>query len=364
MGGTPLVAATLFLAPVAGFRYLAPMTVPRNPVREWRDVTPAQFDATILPLAEPAVLRELVSDWPATLAGQRSPAELVEYLATHASGELLPTYVGSPSIEGRFFYGDDLRGFNFDRGTAPFAAVSAMLLAGIGDPAAPAIYSGAAAATDHFPTFAADNPMPLLDTAIMPRLWIGNATTVSTHYDNSTNIACVAAGTRRFTLFPPDQVSNLYVGPLENTISGQPVSMVDPVAPDLDRFPKYQRALEQSISVDLEPGDAILIPPLWWHHVRATSPFNLLVNYWWNAPADASAFDAMIHGMLAIRDLPANERTAWRAFFDHFVFDADVESVAHLPEHARGILGKASAWRTGMIHDFLVRNLSRARSLS
>ncbi len=338
------------------------MSDPRHHVREWRDVTRAQFEGAILSLAEPAVLRGAVSAWPATLAGRRSPADLVDYLTRHASAEPLPTYVGSPSIEGRFFYADDLHGFNFDRGTAPFAAVSAMLLAGIDDPAAPAIYSGAAAAGDHFPTFAADNPMPLLDTAIMPRLWIGNATTVSTHYDNSTNIACVVAGTRRFTLFPPEQVRNLYIGPLENTISGQPVSMVNPIAPDLARFPKYEEALRHSFSVDLEPGDAILIPPLWWHHVQATAPFNLLVNYWWSAPADASAFDAMIHAMLAIRDLPSNERQAWRAFFDHFVFDADADDVAHLPDHARGILGEASKWRTGMIRDFLLRNLSRARS--
>ncbi len=340
------------------------MSDPQHHVREWRDVTRAQFETAILPLAKPAVLRGVVSAWPATLAGWRSPADLVKYLTAHASADPLPTYVGAPSIAGRFFYGDDLRGFNFDRGVAPFAAVSAMLLAGINDPAAPAIYSGAAAATDHFPTFAADNPMLLLDAAIMPRLWIGNATTVSTHYDNSTNIACVVAGTRRFMLFPPDQVGNLYVGPLENTISGQPVSMVDPVAPDLERFPRYREALQHSFSVDLEPGDAILIPPLWWHHVQATAPFNLLVNYWWNAPGDASAFDAMIHAMLAVRDLPANERAAWRAFFEHFVFDADADSVAHLPEHARGILGKPSAWRTGTIRDFLVRSLSRARSAS
>ena len=171
----------------------------------------------------------------------------------------------------------------------------------------------------------------------------------------------MAAGSRRFTLFPPEQVANLYVGPLENTISGQPVSMVDPLAPDLDRFPRYREALEHAAVVDLEPGDAILIPPLWWHHVRATSRFNLLVNYWWNAPSDASAFDAMVHGLLAIRDLPASERAAWRAFYNHFIFDADEDSVAHLPEHARGILGAPSRWRTATIRDFLLRGFSRAR---
>ena len=33
---------------------------------------------------------------------------------------------------------------------------------------------------------------------------------------------------------------------------------------------------------DLEPGDAIYIPALWWHAVQATGELNVLVNYWWN----------------------------------------------------------------------------------
>src|SRR3546814_4100254 len=70
----------------------------------------------------------------------------------------------------------------------------------------------------------------------VPRVWIGNATHVSTHYDVSSNLACVVAGRRRFTLFPPDQIANLYVGPLDVTMAGQPASMVDLAAPDLTQI--------------------------------------------------------------------------------------------------------------------------------
>ena len=33
--------------------------------------------------------------------------------------------------------------------------------------------------------------------------------------------------------------------------------------------------------VELEPGDALFIPSMWWHHIKALSPFNLMVNHWW-----------------------------------------------------------------------------------
>ena len=73
----------------------------------------------------------------------------------------------------------------------------------------------------------ADNRLELLPPELArPRIWLGNRSEVSAHFDLSDNIACVVAGRRRFTLFPPDQVANLYVGPLDHTMAGQPASMV------------------------------------------------------------------------------------------------------------------------------------------
>lgn len=329
-------------------------------VRIWRDVDRAVFDGEIRPLGEPAVLRGIVRQWPATQAAMRSDEALVDHVGRFDAGRPLSTYVGAPSIKGRFFYREDVRGFNFDRGEAPFRAVARKLIddreAGTG----PAVYTGAAAADAYFPGFAEANTMPLLDR-VMPRLWIGNAVTISTHYDVADNIACVVAGRRRFTLFPPKEVANLYVGPLEHTISGQPVSMVDPDAPDLDRFPRFAKAQEAALTADLEPGDAIYIPTLWWHHVRSAERFNLLVNYWWSEERDGSAFECLIHGLLAIRDLPVSEREAWRAFFDHFVFRPPSDAANHLPVEARGVLGPRSPARTRLIREFLARAVNRAR---
>lgn len=59
-------------------------------------------------------------------------------------------------------------------------------------------------------------------------------------------------------------------------------------APELDRFLRYAEAMAAAQVAELEPGDAIFIPYMWWHGVQALDPFNLLVNYWWNSPHEAT----------------------------------------------------------------------------
>ncbi|MFX6149073.1 cupin-like domain-containing protein, partial [Acinetobacter baumannii] len=84
-----------------------------------------------------------------------------------------------------------------------------------------------------------------------------------------------------FTLFPPDQFGNLYLGPLDNTPAGRAVSMVDFAEPDFAAHPRFREALAHAQVAELEPGDAIFIPSMWYHHVEGRSAFNVLINYWW-----------------------------------------------------------------------------------
>ena len=191
------------------------------------------------------------------------------------------------------------------------------------------------------PGFSAANPVGVLPADVEPRLWLGTAAIVATHHDQVENLACVAAGRRRFTLFPPEQVANLYMGPFHITPAGAAVSMVHATQPDLARFPRFADALAAAHSAELAPGDAIYIPYGWYHHVEALSPLNLLVNYWWNpARRDVgSPWDALMHGMVALRQLPPDQRRSWQAMFDHYVFMASGDPAAHLPEAVRGILG-------------------------
>jgi hypothetical protein len=140
------------------------------------------------------------------------------------------------------------------------------------------------------PGFSSVHPMPLVPTSAEPRLWIGNAAKVATHNDPIENVAVVAAGRRRFTLFPPDAEANLYMGPKHPTPAGTPVSMVHVTAPDLERFPLFASALEIAQGAELSPGDAVFIPRDWFHHVEALERFNILVNYWWDATSGRGVF--------------------------------------------------------------------------
>ena len=131
------------------------------------------------------------------------------------------------------------------------------------------------------------------------------------------------------------------------------VGIVDDV--DADRF---AAAMAHALIADLEPGDAIFVPSMWWHHVRASAPLNVLVNYWHGRTAAASPFAALMHATYATRELVSAERASWRAWFEHYVFgDAARDAVSHLPEHARGVLGAPSPARDEMIKVYVVQAL-------
>jgi hypothetical protein len=324
-------------------------------------VDAAAFAREIAPAYRPVVLRGLGSGWPAVAAARTSATALAAYLAQFDSGAPVEAFIGPPAMQGRYFYSDDMHGFNFERRKGPLGKLLDVLVRAADDPAAPRFYAGAAPVPEALPGFDAANPMTLFAREnALPRVWIGNRSSVAPHFDMSDNIALVVAGRRRFTLFPPEQIGNLYIGPLDHTMAGQPASMVSPHEPDLARFPRYADAMAAALTAELEPGDAIYIPSPWWHQVEALEPVNMLINYWADPPAHAaSPFDAMIHGILAIAALPEPKRAAWRSFFDHYVFRPDGDPAGHLaPEH-RGILAEPSPELNDRIRHFLLRGLGR-----
>jgi hypothetical protein len=307
-----------------------------NPVESVAATSRPPSLAELLAAHRPLVLRGLAAHWPAVQA-----ADPAGYLVGFDSGAPMSVAIGPPEIEGRLFYGDDLSKLNFARESASFATIVDRLRAAASSAAPPAIAAQAVGVADAFPGFAEANRLEILDPAIPPRIWIGNRIRVATHHDMVSNIAVAMAGRRRFTLFPPDQAANLYIGPFEFTPAGTPVSLFDPDAPDLARFPRAAEAMANALVAELDPGDALYIPHMWWHHVRSLDPVSVLVNYWWNAaPAPQpglAPMDVMVHALLAFSGLPDEQRAAWRAMFEHFVFDGD--SAAHLAEKDRGIRG-------------------------
>lgn len=310
--------------------------------REWHHVTRDEFQQEIVPLYRPAVIRGYFKQWPAVAKQQESASALADYIKSFDQKKNVVTYCGDPSIQGRFFYQNDMQGFNFERITEKFDDAIRRILSHIDNPNPPAVYSGAISIDENIPGFATENRCDIAGKTAVARIWMGNAAIVSTHYDMLDNIVAVVSGRRRFTLFPPEQLKNLYVGPVDFTLSGQPVSMVQLNDPDFDKYPRFQKALAAAEVAELEPGDALFIPKLWWHHVESLDRFNMIVNYWWNNTelGPDMPFTTMMHGLISISHLPKPERDAWRAFFDHYVFQVDGDPVSHIaPEH-RGVLGQ------------------------
>ena len=301
----------------------------------------------VLSSGRPAVLRGLVSKWPAI--NIKSPAALVEYLRRFDSGTPVDAVMTPPEVEGRIFYDEAMKGFNFIRNRLPITTIAEQVLRYSAFDRAPAVAAQSALIRDCLPGFSRENALTLLSEAILPRIWLGNAVTTPTHLDEWNNIGCVVTGRRRFTLFPPQQVANLYIGPLDFAPTGAPMSLVSLHEPDLQRFPRFREALGAALSAELGPGDAIFIPPLWWHHVESLERFNVLVNYWWDASSDGraaesngSGFDVLIHALLNLHSLPPATREAWQALFDHFVFGPQSDVTGHIPGHRHGILGSLS----------------------
>lgn len=306
----------------------------------------------------PFVVRGLVREWPLFKAG-RSIAALREYLLHFYNGTPVHVMTGPAAIEGRLFYMEDLCRLNFQTRIAGFGEALDAILATADQSSDATIYLGSAAESRHWPGLARENPMPLIATDVNPNLWIGSRAVVGPHNDYPENIACVVAGRRRFRLFPPEQIANLYIGPMELNPAGRPVSFVSVTDPDLRRFPRYAHALEASREAELDAGDAIYIPSMWWHSVESLAPFNLLVNYWWDAPeANAQRAEAaLIHALFAMGSLTDPQRRAWQAVFDHLVFHANGNPVEHIPPAVRGWLGDLTPDLRDRMRNFIRKSL-------
>ena len=284
----------------------------------------------------PAIFRGLAADWPAVRA--EDPAA---YLSRFDRGGAVNIAVAPPAAKGSLSYTPDLAGLTFTREPGTLATLFARLRQVAGESHPPAIAAQAVTVDETLPGFTSENCVDIVPDGVAPRIWIGNRVHVATHHDMTSNIAVVIAGRRRFTLFPPEQVANLYLGPFEFTPAGTPVSLFDPDEPDLERFPLAAEALRHALVAELAPGDAIFIPHMWWHHVRSLDPLSILVNYWWSeAPPPQpglAPIDAMIHALLTFSGLPENQRQAWRAMFDQVVFGPSPD---HIPDAKRGIRGE------------------------
>lgn len=332
-----------------------------KPMRELAGATPAMLSDALLTSTQPLVLRGLLAHWPAVQAGLAGARDADAYLRRFYQGATVNAMLGAPEITGRFFYNADLSGFNFAPLRVRLDQILDELAGHAADAAPPAIYVGSTTVETCLPGFREENALDLGARDPLMSVWIGNRTRIAAHYDLPDNLAAVVAGRRRFTLFPPEQLANLYIGPLDFTPAGQAVSLVDITAPDLERFPKYREALAHAQEAELGPGDAIFIPSMWWHHIEALDPFNVLVNYWWRQSPDYmdTPTNALMLAVMSVRDLPPAQRAAWQELFRHYVFEADEATAAHIPAPARRVLAPLDDNATRQLRSQLLKKINR-----
>ncbi|NUR45729.1 MAG: cupin-like domain-containing protein [Sphingomonas sp.] len=320
-----------------------------------------ELDEQLRSSPSPFIVRGIARDWPLVRSGlEEGGTGARAYLLRHARNRKFEVNIGQPGAGGRLFYDEQMR-MNFRMGRASLADVFTGIDANLEKPDAPVIYFSSLNIHDYFDGLHEANHLDLFGRQTRDSIWIGTKSEIAAHNDIPNNLAVCAVGRRRFTLFPPDVFAELYLGPLENTPAGRAVSMVNLSDPDFDRFPRFGLALDQAQVAELGPGDALFIPSLWFHHVEAVDAFNVLVNYWWR---DTPRFLgdpelALLHAILAVRDLPDDARERWKALFDHYVFTPGTAPTAHLPEGTRGILDPLDSETAGRLRAFLLRSLSQ-----
>jgi hypothetical protein len=189
--------------------------------------TPENIPNEVFASNTPVLIKNLIKSGPAVIASKKSPGESLEYLKKFATDEPYTVFFGEPDINGRIFYNDDCSGFNFQVLGSSLNQLSSVLNRHIGNDDAPMIYVGSTMIDKWLPEFRAENDIVFDEYEPLVSIWMGNKSRIPAHYDFASNIACCVAGKRRFTLFPPEELENLYVGPLDFTPAGQPISMVD-----------------------------------------------------------------------------------------------------------------------------------------
>ncbi|MEA3151943.1 MAG: hypothetical protein QOD56_2882, partial [Gammaproteobacteria bacterium] len=259
--------------------------------------TPAELDLAVK-ASKPLVLKGLIEHWPALAAGRHSPSELNQYFRCMDRGIPATVMEAPASTQGRFGYSADLREFTFSKYQRGISETLDRIERQTDAPNAPIIAFQMLPLATNLPAFVEQNPMSLLPQ-VAPLLWLGGRVRTQIHHDRDHNLACVIAGRRRFVLFPPEQVENLYIGPIDNP---PPLSIVDLEAPDFARFPRFAMALAAAQRAELAPGDALLMPRHWWHHVTSLDPYNAMVNYWWGTQAQGleNPYDCFLSALLAL----------------------------------------------------------------
>uniref|UniRef100_A0A4W3JJN3 Jumonji domain containing 7 n=1 Tax=Callorhinchus milii TaxID=7868 RepID=A0A4W3JJN3_CALMI len=150
--------------------------------------------------------------------------------------------------------------------------------------------------TDEFPQLLPDldSHIPWMSEALGKKpdavnFWLGEAAAVtSLHKDHYENLYCVISGEKHFLLLPPtdrpfipyDTVDKLQ---LLCTSRQVPWIPLDPLDPDLSRYPEYSCA--RPVQCTVRAGEMLYLPSLWFHHVQQSHSC-IAVNFWYDMEYD------------------------------------------------------------------------------
>lgn len=309
---------------------------------------------------QPVVLRGVAKSWPAVKASLSGVSNGLEYINDFAQSMLIGMGTLESEFKGRLFYNKDFTGFNFSRSTCKFSEFFKLLCEADNNGLSNVHYMGSTNVDRLLPKFRNHNDLTVLSQLNpLVSIWMSNQAKVAAHQDLPNNLAVCVAGKRKFTLFPPNMTENLYIGPIDLTPAGQPISLVDHNNPDFVRFPKYKDALKNAVVAELEPGDALFLPSLWWHSVESLEPINVLINYWWQEKSSAlgSPMDSLMYSIANIKNLPKEQKEALKHLFNYYVFEqSDFE---HIPDNVRGLLSEQDESAIRKLRSKLLNSLNQ-----
>ncbi|XP_055535418.1 lysine-specific demethylase 8 isoform X2 [Wyeomyia smithii] len=220
--------------------------------------------------AEPALLRNVIDDWPA-LERWSDP----NYLIKMAGERTVPVEIGSS-------YSSE----NWSQQLVNFKdfVVKSLGLCSTTETSHQAgvpVYLAQYELFDQIPELRADIFVPdyIGRTDVNPRIkaWLGPKGTVSPlHTDPCHNLLCQVFGSKTIILASPEDTPNLY--PHEHFILNN-TSQVDAKNVDFNRFPLARKVRFRRLV--LRSADVLYIPPGWWHYVESRTP-SFSVSFWFD----------------------------------------------------------------------------------
>lgn len=118
-------------------------------------------------------------------------------------------------------------------------------------------------------------------------LWLAGKPGVTTpcHYDGFLNLFTQLEGRKEFVLVSPEESRAMQVFPLLSPGHAQcQPNFTSSEALDDRRWPRARAATKYRVV--LEPGDTLVIPPLWFHHVTGLTAPNAGLNVWTSPPEE------------------------------------------------------------------------------